>query len=137
MSNDKQEPFGGTVSSYRARSVAPNESAWRYFYADSPEDAAQQWLAENSSMHHDGVKVLRYKLDPELAEIVVFALVEVEGHGTWIARLYVSGIGRPGGVKASRDPSALGKIAAALGWTGTPEELLAPGWVGEEDYGRD
>ena len=134
MDEEKQPPFGGTVSSYRARSVAPVESEWRYCYAERPEDAARQWLCENSSMRHDAVRVLRYKPDPDVAQIVIFALVEVEGHGTWIARLYVSGIGRFGSAKAHREPSALQKIAATQPTPGAPEELLQPGWDGEEDY---
>jgi hypothetical protein len=65
-------------------------------------------------------------------ETVVFALVEVDGHGQGISRVYLQGIRRKGGVQPLSFPT-LQEVAERLGWRGSPDELLTP-WPGEESW---
>ena len=60
-----------------------------------------------------------------------FALVEVEHHGSWVSKIYTSGIMRRGGVKA-RPAVTLVDVAKAVRWERDPSELLEDGWIGEE-----
>lgn len=124
------------MKTYKCRITVPKVGPWHSVDADNPRDAAQSILEENSTFTHDVEPVLRYRPDPETsAEVVVFALVEVEGHGEWVARLFLSGIGRRLGGAAQRKLMKLPDIASKLGWEHPAQELLQAGWDGEEgDY---
>jgi hypothetical protein len=118
------------MSNFRCRTVKPEVSEWGEIMADSPEDAANSYHLRES----DSLKNFRYwaSTGPNAGHIVLFALVEVEGHETLISRVFSHGIHRRGGVK-SNTPT-LADIARELGWTGPPEELLDEddGWTGVE-----
>lgn len=73
----------------------------------------------------------RYVLDPDKpATRVLFATLEVEGHGLFTSRIYQSGIGRRGGVKRRAEMS-LADVAKAIGWERDPAELMESGWDSE------
>jgi len=122
-----------TENSYRCRFLIPLpvEICWVNVKALSAEEAA-------IDLHHgftDGLKVL---CKPHgVCEKASFALVEVEGHGSFITRQFHSGIWRKGGV-SRRDAeqtwrNKLKEIADQLGWTQDPILLLEPGWEHEEN----
>ena len=110
------------MTTYRCRMTVPRVTNWTDVTADSPELAANEF-------HSWSEGTLWYVPDPDRpAARVYFALVEVEGHGVWVSRLYRSGILRVG---AARRMPTLDEIAKQLGWTHPPEGLLSPGWDGE------
>lgn len=123
---------------YKCRIVAPKVGRWHSLQAESPEAAAQELLAQNSSYTHDVEPVLRYRPDPiRSAEVVAFARVDVESpdgvpHGEWIARLFLTGIGRRHGGAARAKMLRLPDIAQRLEWKHPVEDLMADGWEGEE-----
>lgn len=119
---------------YRCRTVAPRQTSWCDVEASSPEDAAQT--------HHDrrlrSDSIVYVPDEKEAGNRVYFALVEVEGHGEMVSRIFTSEILRRGGVKSKCQPvtlSPLTGVAQALGWGRDPQELVASGWDGEtEDW---
>lgn len=119
------------MTRYRCRSLRPKVSSWSDLEADSPEDAAQEHLGRWFRMD-----ALRYTPDLENpGSHIYFSLVEVEGHGEMVARLYTSGIVRAGGVKPRQVQTreqALADIAKQIGWEKDPALLLDAGWDGEE-----
>lgn len=113
---------------FRIRYVAPHRSEWSDVQADDLSSAVQ-W-------HHEGGTAemsARYVPDPDRPVArVLFATLEVEGHGLFTSRIYKSGIGRRGGVK-HRAELSLADVAKAIGWDRDPAELMGPGWDGEEN----
>ena len=65
--------------------------------------------------------------------LVHFARIEVEGHDTWVSRIFYRGIYRKGGVRAPGG-ATLDGIAKKLGWERPPETLLEEGWDCEESW---
>lgn len=122
------------MTAFRCRAIAPTECAWDAVEATTPEDAVQTY--------HDrfdcfGVK---FTICPEdfpgrEREDVNFMRVEVEGLGSWVSRLFCSGLYRRGGVRPGKPgPERLADVAKRLGWKGDPLDLIATGWDGEEPY---
>jgi hypothetical protein len=69
-------------------------------------------------------------------QYVYFAVIEVDGHGLFISRYYYSRIWRRAGVRIpDKKPLSekLVDLASVLGYDGSPEELLHPGWDEEEE----
>lgn len=119
------------MPTYRCRTVAPRQTSWCDVEALSPEDAAQT--------HHDrrlrSDSIVYVPDEKKAGSRVYFALVEVEGHGEMVSRIFTSEILRRGGVKSNRPPVTLADVAQALGWGRDPQELVASGWDGEtEDW---
>ncbi len=110
---------------YRCRTILPTVSAWTEQGGASPEDAAAEFWAK-TWRHGAGAE---FKRAP--GDVVAFARVEVEGHGSVVARVFWTGLVRKGGVPRRR-PTTLADVAAAIGWEGDPAELLADGWECEE-----
>lgn len=115
------------MTAYRCRFTAPLSSDWRTIEADSPEWAANELHSQDTRTYSIG-----FTPDPnKRGNIVYFSSVEVEGHGSWVSRMYTSGIVRRGGVKTNRGVS-LEDVAKAVGWNGPASELLDPGWDAQE-----
>lgn len=113
---------------FRARIIKPRATEWLNFGVDTPEDAAQA-LHDRNGRSCSAV----YVPDADMpASEVWFALVEVEGHGEFVSRIYRNGIGRRGGVRR-KAPATLADIAREVGWTKDPAELVALGWYGEQE----
>lgn len=71
--------------------------------------------------------MIAMKPTPEDRYEIHFALVEVEGHGEWVSRVFRYGLWRRGGVVRKGTPTqdqVLAKIAETLGWTHDPRDLL-------------
>lgn len=116
------------MSFYRCRVLKPRASNWITVEHRSADAAALELLYQDT---HLGIS---YKYDPERpGSVVVFALIEVEEHGELIARVYKSSIVRRGGVKPPGQEMTIQRVAAILGWSKDPGELLAPGWDLEEE----
>ncbi|HET9063716.1 MAG TPA: hypothetical protein VFO62_10545 [Candidatus Binatia bacterium] len=126
------------MMTYRCRFVIPGVSDWHEVSADSPEEAANEFHSWYVPEGRGAYASLRYYPDDTRpAYTVMFARVEVEDHGVLISRMYWTGITRRGGVRSKHWVTHLDDIAARLGWTHPPEELLASdGWQGEEQEWR-
>jgi hypothetical protein len=114
------------LNEYAVRSLKPQLGEWTKVMATSPEDAAQSYHFDGVGYTASSVKSFTFwnEYEPGRVEQVCFAEIEIEGHGSLISKVYVNGVFRRGGVKAG-GPTTLKKIAAELGWTKDPEELLA------------
>ena len=78
---------------------------------------------------HLGVSAYTPKTTAEDGTTVSFALIGVDGHGDYISRVFLKGIGRHGGIK--RAPTTLQEIATELGVD--VKELEEDNWVGESE----
>lgn len=112
---------------FRCRTKIPAETLWVEIAADDPEQAAMEYFFQ-----HDLVRIVHVRTIEGKRESVLFALVEVEGHGEWIARVFRRDLWRKGGVKLRRQTITIEDVARQLGWTGDPEELLSSGWPYED-----
>jgi hypothetical protein len=94
------------------------------------------WQEAANTFHElEGVRGFRFTIPQGSGghrETVVFALVEVDGYGQGISRVYLQGITRKGGIQAVSPPT-LQEVAERLGWKRSPDELLTP-WAGEESW---
>lgn len=118
------------MSIYQCRMLLPQELPWRTVEADTPEQAANEyhfglprWESGKVWIERDGEGT---RTD------VYFARIEVEGHGSWVSRVYQSGLWRRGGVPVQQP--TLADLAAAIDWPHDPQELVQPGWDFEEDW---
>ena len=112
---------------FKCRIILPKESQWFELEAPSAAEAANDYFFDL----HQGLSYITFK--QEGGERVYFGRVEVEGHGSWVARVFHSGLWRSGGVKL-RKSTTIEDVAKALNWTGDPKELLAKDWDHEEQY---
>lgn len=115
----------------RCRIVAPKTSEWRDIEAVSVADAVQKTQEYFGSRY--GVSYVPDK--KERGATVEFCLIEVEGHGEFVSRLFRSSILRKGGVvpRHYRDVT-LEDVATVLGWKRPPEDLLSSHcWEGEQE----
>jgi len=114
---------------YKCRIVKPNVGQWFDVEASSEGEAALE--------HHYNYSNVGYAYVLELPENtrqqINFALVEVDGFGEFISRVYIKGIWRKGGIKLNRGEDYLITIARNLNWEHPAEDLLKPGWDGETD----
>jgi hypothetical protein len=116
---------------YRCRMTIPYASAWIDAEAETPEQAAQDC---HEHFYDLGDKGLGYRDERDgKITLVYFARIEVEGYGTYVSRMFYTGIFRKGGVKP-RDPNTLVSIARALNYQSPPETLLDEGWTCEESW---
>lgn len=118
------------MTAYRCRTLVPEVSEWKSVLANSPPEAAGDFFYDNA----DSLKKIGHVIEKggDRREVVHFALVEVEGDKTYVARIFSSGIWRRGGVRMPRP--TLKEIAEKLKWGGPAEELIEPGWAFEETY---
>lgn len=120
---------------YFCRRVRPvGEDVWHPIEESSPGRAANEYQTQYSRSNN------YYIVDKNEAEhteqIVYFALIEVKDHGQFISRYFYSCIWRRAGVKVpDKKPfhEKLVDLASALGYDGSPDELLSPGWDEEEE----
>jgi hypothetical protein len=111
---------------FRCRKTVPLIGDWIDIDADSPEQAVNDYhLAydSNSIVHAE-------EEENGGRHLVLFARIEVEGHGSWVSRIYSYGLWRKGGVKPGQ-PSLV-NIAERLGYMDDPRTLLDPNWDCEE-----
>lgn len=110
---------------FNCRTILPTVSAWTAQEGASPEGAAAEFWVR-AWRHGRGAEFRRGPGD-----VVAFARVEVEGHGSMVARMFWRGLVRKGGVTKKR-PMTLEDVARAIGWEDDPAELLGDGWECEE-----
>lgn len=121
------------MTTFRCRSVKPKEMLWQDVEADSPELAANDYHARygegwDHTVVDDRVEGKRHKIG--------FMRVEVEGHDSFVSRMYYYGIWRRGGVKPWGYKSfeqRLKEAAEVVGFERDPTELADDGWDGEEE----
>lgn len=119
------------MPTYQCRFTAPRSSGWSAVEAPSPEMAANEFHYRDKSFG------ISYCPDPEKpGSRIYFASVEVDGFGTWVSRVYWSGIVRRGGVRSRGRKLTLADVAKAVRWERDPAELLGEGWDGEESEWR-
>lgn len=117
------------MATFRCRVTLPKESGWSEIEADTPEEAANSYHCRD--LHAlPGATYIDLDGEGKRRQIVIFARVEVEGHGSWVSRMYKSGIYRKGGVQVRPNPT-LEAIAKAVGYESDPKTLLDP-WDFEE-----
>jgi hypothetical protein len=115
---------------FRCRTKIPHvEADWADIETDSPEQAAMEFHAERD---YNSVVYVR-ETENGGRERVLFALIEIEGHGERVSRVFHRAIWRKGGVRPTR-PVTIEDVARKLGWTKDPQELLAEGWDLEEGW---
>lgn len=119
---------------YMCRRVRPvGEDVWHPVEESSPGRAANEYQVRYS--RHDNYFIVE-EVTKDSKQYVYFAVIEVEGHGQFISRYYYSRIFRRAGVKVPDKKPFIEKLvdlASVLGYNGSPEELLAPGWDEEEE----
>jgi hypothetical protein len=116
------------VTTYRCRAIAPHELPWCEVEASSPEDAVQAYQDRLATCQ----QVVVMFDEPDGARCAAhLALVEVEGHGEMVSRMFHKGLWRRGGVPLRPLAERLAEAARTLRWTHDPAELVAPGWDGE------
>jgi len=111
------------MNTFKCRSVVPNCTDWVEIEAESEGHAANEY-------HYRAFvdqATLKWRLDD--GTFIYFALIEVEGGEKFIARRFARGITRAG----RKSVITLEDIAKQLGWSKDPQELIQPGWEGEED----
>lgn len=122
------------MTEYRCRRVRPNsEDTWTTVEESSPGRAANEYHAKMFAS--DSCCFVQPTPDGG-KEKVLFAVIEVDGHGKFTSRVYYRGIWRKGGVPLPRkktDDEILRDIANVLEYTGSPRDLLDPGWDEEEE----
>lgn len=111
------------MDTFKCRSIVPNRIDWLEVKAESAGLAANEY---HSRAFVDQA-TLKWRLED--GTYVHFALIEVENGGEFIARRFTRGITRAG----RKSSITLEDIAKQLGWFGDPQELINPGWEGEED----
>ena len=101
---------------YRCRFLKPKLSEWFEVEEDSPGAAVQ-------SLHSAEGGGIRYRHDlgDGKSERITFALIETEGHGELVSRMYYQGIIRQG---RAGSPPTLAQIAQTLGFERDPNTLL-------------
>jgi len=123
------------VTEYLCRRVRPvSEDVWHPVEESSPGRAANEYHV--SYDRYDNYCIVDENPTTHTRQLVYFALIEVKDHGQFISRYFYSHIWRRAGVKVPDTvPFAkkLADIASVLGYDGSPEELLAPGWDEEEE----
>lgn len=109
---------------YRCRTTKPKASEWFDIEAESPELAANSFHSDYDAL----IDSVTYTPNPELpGAFVYFAVVEVEGHGTWVSRVFLSRILRRGGAQR-KPPPTIKHVALLLGYKHNPRTLLEDGW---------
>lgn len=116
------------MTTFRVRMLKPEPTRWQDIEADTAADAAME-LHERMGRTSSIVYVPDHN---KPGSVIWFALVEVEGCGEVVSRLYRSGIVRRGGVK-TRPPVTLSDVAKAIGWSHSLDDLVSAGWDGERE----
>ncbi len=121
---------------FRCRMVKPNQTAWFEVEAETWEDAVQD--LHFYSFDRAGISVVVYPEQNPFGDHrldVNLALMEAEGHGQVVTRVFHSGIYRKGGVRPHYKPlnAKLKEVADVLGWEHEPLNLIEPNWDLESD----
>lgn len=117
---------------YRCRTTVPAVSDWFEIQATTPEEASAELHYQYDEKLQQICVIVE---EPGNRYIVYFVRVEVEGHDSWISRLFQHGIWRKGGVKPlgwRSHSEALKDAAEKLGWSFDPMKLIEPGWECED-----
>ena len=117
---------------YRCRFVLPYISEWHEVTAESPEDATNDFHEARDDRSNSYRFVVRPTENSRY--VVSFTKVEVEGHDSYISRVFHYAIWRRGGVRPKNEPT-LADIANKLGWEYDPKLLLSEDpeeWTGVE-----
>lgn len=123
------------MTEYRCRRVRPNsEDTWTTVEESSPGRAANEYQVRYGRSYN--YCIVEENVADNKMQYVYFAVIEVDGHGLFISRYYYSRIWRRAGVRIpDKKPLSekLVDLASVLGYDGSPEELLHPGWDEEEE----
>lgn len=114
---------------YSVRHSAPKESGWLLIKADTPADAAQEFHFRNPT----GVYLPDEENGSPSAKGTWYSVVEVDtGKETekFVSRIFVSGIGRKGGVRPAYWATNILDVAARLKMD---VDYLTNNWEGERD----
>lgn len=115
---------------FKCRTVKPKLTEWREIDSESPETAANDFHSK-WQLYFDNLK-LWVGNEKDGHYYIHYVLVEVEGHGEMVSRIFEYGIWRRGKKTETPFKTRLKELAEKLGWTHEPEELVAEGWEGEE-----
>lgn len=120
------------IMRYKVRFLKPIQTEYTEIEAEDYKDAIQD-------LHVIGTAGRSYIFIDERNgrhEKIHLALMECEGFEPLVSRYFSSGIWRRGGIKLNEltKEQQLKNIAAELGWTHDPNDLIEPGWEKEEDY---
>lgn len=113
---------------FRCRFLLPKESQWFEVEDAGPAQAANTCHFDRDEL---GIRYTEHLPDGGKQQIS-FARIEVEGHGSWVSRVYKLGIWRKGGVPRPGYQVTLEDIARAVEYDADPQTLIAPGWEFEE-----
>ena len=107
------------VTTFQCRKVKPCETTFLNVDSATPEDAANIYhLMERGGVHLHGTDEW-------------YAVIEVAGHGQYISKIHLDGIGRKGGVKPSKEPSVACDLAEVATLLDVPEnDIAGDDWVG-------
>ena len=115
---------------FNLRITSPKATDFVRVKAETLADAACNFLGENTDK---AFFVRPANAGRQDGDTSYFALVEIEGVGTVMARYFRGGIGRTGGVKPPRNPLERDSIAAVERDLGmAPGALTETEWEGEE-----
>lgn len=119
------------MTTYKCRVIKPSVSQWFDVNADTPELAARDF-------HYDKLGLIpgvRFKPDATRPGLTItFARIEVDGHGELVSRVWECRLVRKGGVRRPGIPLRIEDVAKVIGWEHDTQELLTPGWDGEEEH---
>jgi hypothetical protein len=87
---------------FKCRTVKPKLTEWREVEAESPEVAANDFHSK-WQLYFDNLKIRMGRGDGR-TYLVHFVVVEIEGHGEQVSRIFEYGIWRAGGVKKPEVP---------------------------------
>ena len=116
---------------WKCRTTKPSVSEWSEIEAPTFKEAA-------NSLHEENLwklprLVYQHHTDDGKMVKIHFAIVEVEGHGEWVSRIFEYNLWRGGGVPSQRPKITLQSIATTLGYTHDPNTLVdETSWEFEE-----
>lgn len=120
---------------YRCRMVVPKKGTdWTEVAAGSPADAVQEFHVHGDD--EDSLWHFHYYSPSQRCQML-FARIEVEGHGSFVSRCIREGLWRGGGVQLPKPSPVerLAVIAERLEWKHAPEELVSDEkWIGVETH---
>jgi hypothetical protein len=120
------------MTTYNVRRLRPSpEPNFTPVEATSPEAAADTYYNTRNSDGYPTISFFREVGDAKL-ERVKYALIEIEGHGEFVARSFHSGIWRRGARPNESLSEKLNRVVVELGWEHDPSDLLGE-WDLEED----
>lgn len=126
------------MQNFRCRSIKPGISRWFDVKAETYGDAIQLIhsayvpnISSNLGVSNGAIKSIAYRKEDEDGSVegIYFSLIEVDGLGEFVSRIYYKGIRRVGKLKINLP--TIDDIAKILDWKHPSEDLLNEGWANE------